>query len=95
MGTDDLGRRALLQGLIKVAAAYVHDVRGNPAGIARNLTGARALPRRGRATNGPADNVAGRRRPALSPPSTPASPTWRPTPTGRPLVPPDLPKERP
>ena len=37
MGTPDLAERALLQGLIKVAAAYVHDVRGNPAGITRNL----------------------------------------------------------
>jgi predicted metal-dependent hydrolase len=43
MGTDVLAERALLQGLIKVAAAYVHDVRGNPAGIARNLVGARRL----------------------------------------------------
>ena len=43
MGTDDRAERALLQGLIKVAAAYVHDVRGNPAGIGRNLEGARAL----------------------------------------------------
>ena len=42
MGTDVPADRALLQGLIKVAAAYVHDVRGNPAGIARNLEGARA-----------------------------------------------------
>jgi predicted metal-dependent hydrolase len=41
MGTDDLGERALLQGLIKVAAAYVHAVRGNPPGIVRNLEGAR------------------------------------------------------
>ena len=41
MGTDDLADRALLQGLIKVAAAYVHAVRGNPAGILRNLEGAR------------------------------------------------------
>jgi predicted metal-dependent hydrolase len=41
MGTDDLGERALHQGLIKVAAAYVHAVRGNPLGIARNLVGAR------------------------------------------------------
>ena len=32
MGTDDLEERALHQGLIKVAAAYVHAVRGNPAG---------------------------------------------------------------
>lgn len=41
MGTDDPGERAFLQGLIKLAAAYVHDVRGNPAGIVKNLTGAR------------------------------------------------------
>src|SRR6478735_3204761 len=31
MGTDVTAERALLQGIIKVAAAYVHDVRGNPA----------------------------------------------------------------
>ncbi len=43
MGTDDLAERALLQGLIKVAAAYVHDARGNPTGIVRNLEGARTL----------------------------------------------------
>jgi predicted metal-dependent hydrolase len=42
MGTDVPADRALLQGVIKLAAAYVHGVRGNPAGIARNLTGARA-----------------------------------------------------
>ena len=41
MGTDVPADRALLQGLIKLAAAYVHGVRGNPAGIARNLEGAR------------------------------------------------------
>jgi len=41
MGTDDLVERALHQGLIKLAAAYVHAVRHNPAGIAKNLTGAR------------------------------------------------------
>jgi hypothetical protein len=41
MGTDDLAERALLQGLIKLAAAYVHAVRGNPRGVARNLDGAR------------------------------------------------------
>jgi predicted metal-dependent hydrolase len=41
MGTDDLAERALLQGLIKLAAAYVHAVRGNPPGIARNLEGSR------------------------------------------------------
>jgi hypothetical protein len=41
MGTDDLGERALHQGLIKVAAAYVHAGRGNSAGIAKNLEGAR------------------------------------------------------
>lgn len=42
MGTDVPADRSFLQGLIKLAAAYVHDVRGNPAGIARNLEGARA-----------------------------------------------------
>jgi hypothetical protein len=41
MGTDDLAERSLLQGLIKLAAAYVHAVRGNPRGIGRNLEGAR------------------------------------------------------
>ena len=41
MGTADIGERELYQGLIKVAAAYVHAARGNPAGIARNLEGAR------------------------------------------------------
>jgi predicted metal-dependent hydrolase len=40
MGTDDVAERALLQGLIKVAAADVHGVRENPRGVARNLEGA-------------------------------------------------------
>ena len=40
MGTDDVGERALIQGLIKLAAADVHASRGNPAGVARNLEGA-------------------------------------------------------
>lgn len=42
MGTDDLAERELYQGLIKLAAAFVHGVRGNPPGIAKNLDGARA-----------------------------------------------------
>jgi hypothetical protein len=41
MGTDDLAERALHQGLIKVAAAYVHAGRGNPRGVRKNLEGAR------------------------------------------------------
>ena len=41
MGTADLAERSVLQGLIKLAAAYVHAVRGNLPGVARNLTGAR------------------------------------------------------
>jgi len=65
MGTPDLPERALLQGLIKVAAAYVHDVRGNPAGIIRNLTGARRLLEEAR-TTGPAVNVARVDLPALT-----------------------------
>ena len=41
MGTDDAAERALHQGLIKLAAAFVHGVRGNPTGIAKNLVGSR------------------------------------------------------
>ena len=41
MGASDPGERDLYQGLIKLAAAYVHSVRGNPAGVAKNLRGAR------------------------------------------------------
>lgn len=40
MGTDDPPERDLYQGLIKLAAAYVHAVRGNPRGWAKNLRGA-------------------------------------------------------
>jgi predicted metal-dependent hydrolase len=42
MGTSDLAERALYQGLIKLAAGYVHAVRGNPIGFGRNLRGARS-----------------------------------------------------
>jgi hypothetical protein len=42
MGTADIGERELYQGLIKLAAAFVHGVRGNPPGITRNLEGARS-----------------------------------------------------
>jgi predicted metal-dependent hydrolase len=41
MGTDDIGEREVIQGLIKLAAAFVHAARGNPAGVAKNLRGAR------------------------------------------------------
>jgi predicted metal-dependent hydrolase len=41
MGAPDIGERELLQGLIKLAAAFVHAARGNPRGVAKNLTGAR------------------------------------------------------
>ncbi len=58
MGTDDPAERALLQGLIKIAAAYVHDVRGNPPGIVRNLEGARVLLDQAR-EGGPSDEVPG------------------------------------
>jgi predicted metal-dependent hydrolase len=46
MGTDDPAERDLISGLIKVAAADVHSVRGNPRGVARNLEGARDRLRR-------------------------------------------------
>jgi predicted metal-dependent hydrolase len=41
MGTDDIAERELYQGLIKLSAAFVHSVRGNPRGIVKNLVGAR------------------------------------------------------
>jgi predicted metal-dependent hydrolase len=41
MGSADLAERDLDQGLIKLAAAFVHAGRGNPLGIRRNLEGAR------------------------------------------------------
>jgi predicted metal-dependent hydrolase len=42
MGTGDLAERELIQGLIKLAAAFVHRARRNPAGVHKNLLGARA-----------------------------------------------------
>lgn len=47
MGTRDLPERELIQGVIKLAAAFVHGARSNPAGIEKNLRGARD-----RVTNG-------------------------------------------
>jgi predicted metal-dependent hydrolase len=41
MGADDLAERDLDQGLIKLAAAFVHGTRGNARGIEINLRGAR------------------------------------------------------
>jgi len=41
MAVADPGERELLGGLIKLAAAYVHASRGNPAGVRINLRGAR------------------------------------------------------
>ena len=43
MGASDPGERDLYQGLIKLAAAFVHDTRGNPTGTEKNLRGARLL----------------------------------------------------
>jgi uncharacterized protein len=40
MGTRDPVERDLYQGLIKLAAAYVHQARGNALGMAKNLAGA-------------------------------------------------------
>jgi predicted metal-dependent hydrolase len=41
MGARDLAERELVQGVIKLAAAFVHGARSNPAGIEKNLRGAR------------------------------------------------------
>lgn len=48
MGAEDVPERELLQGLIKVAAAYVHATRGNPPGVEKNLRGALARIEAGR-----------------------------------------------
>ncbi|HET9853083.1 MAG TPA: DUF309 domain-containing protein [Candidatus Limnocylindrales bacterium] len=42
MGAHDLAERELLQGLIKLSAAFVHAARGNPLGVEKNLRGAAA-----------------------------------------------------
>ena len=42
MGSADPAERELVQGLIKLAAAFVHAARGNPLGIDKNLRGAKA-----------------------------------------------------
>lgn len=42
MGARAIAERELIQGIIKLAAAFVHDARANPAGIEKNLRGARA-----------------------------------------------------
>ena len=41
MGTDDDAERELYQALIKLAAAYVHHVRGNPSGWRKSLENGR------------------------------------------------------
>jgi hypothetical protein len=41
MGTSQPGERDVLQGLIKLSAAFVHAARGNPTGLGKNLRGAR------------------------------------------------------
>ena len=41
MGADAPLERELHSGLIKLAAAFVHEGRANPAGVAKNLRGAR------------------------------------------------------
>lgn len=41
MGTRDLAERELIQGIIKLAAAFVHGARSNPRGVEKNLRGAR------------------------------------------------------
>lgn len=55
MGTRDLAERELIQGLIKLAAAFVHQARGNPRGVEKNLRGARARIGAGVAAGPPLD----------------------------------------
>ena len=41
MGTAETAERELLQGLIKLAAGFVHAARDNALGVSKNLVGAR------------------------------------------------------
>ena len=54
MGAADPIERDYHQGLIKLAAAYVHAVRGNPLGMTKNLRGARERLASSDAGGGPA-----------------------------------------
>jgi hypothetical protein len=57
MGTADGAERDLYQGLIKLAAAYVHGARGNTAGRAKNLAGAAVRLRRAAAVRSPIEGI--------------------------------------
>lgn len=59
MGTDDPAERAVLSGLIKLAAAYVHAARGNVLGVRTNLRGARERLRTAAASAGAAHGARG------------------------------------
>jgi predicted metal-dependent hydrolase len=54
MGASDPVEREYHQGLIKLAAAYVHAVRGNPLGMTKNLRGARERLAQAAESGGPA-----------------------------------------
>ena len=83
MGSSDPAERDLYQGLIKLAAAFVHDVRGNPLGVAKNLRGARErladalAPGRDSGLDMPALVAAIDAHPALASGGDPADRSWR------------------
>ena len=81
MGTSNLAERALYQGLIKLAAGYVHAVRGNPIGVDQEPRGRPRAPRDLAAARSRAGSR-GRDRPArcCSRRSTLVSRPWRPRP---------------
>ena len=54
MGTRNLAERELIQGIIKLAAAFVHGARSNPRGVEKNLRGARERIANGLAAGPPA-----------------------------------------
>lgn len=56
MGTRDIAERELIQGVIKLAAAFVHGARSNPPGVEKNLRGARERIANGLAA-GPATGI--------------------------------------
>ena len=97
MGTDDPAERALLQGLIKLAAAYVHDVRGNPAGhrARTSMAPALRLRRSARRRAAPAAGVGLDVDRRSSPTIDRRLADLPPIPTTRRSAPPDLPRRSP
>jgi hypothetical protein len=58
MGSADIAERELVQGLIKLAAGFVHAARDNALGVTKNLAGARRHLVAARASDAAGDPIA-------------------------------------